>query len=276
MTVHQVRGADGTRIVYRTFGDPSSRPLVLLHGWAQSSHCWGDPLLEDLAARYRVIAVDLRGHGCSAAPADGYDDRAAWASDVRTVLTAENCTGAVLLGWSYGGLVVCDYLAVHGTADVAGVVLVGAITSIGRGEKGGKVGAAMRAAIPAAMSEDPQIAVPALGAFAESLVGAGRSEATGETAQALLGSSLRTPPRVRSALFARAVGNDDLLRELDLPVLVLHGTADAVVDLSAAEHAASLLPRATTSCWDGAGHGPFVEDPRRFAEDVVRFVDTLG
>ncbi|MDV2474549.1 alpha/beta fold hydrolase [Rhodococcus zopfii] len=275
MTVREVLGADGTPIVYRAFGDPSSRPLVLLHGWAQSSGCWGDPLLEDLAGRYRVIAVDLRGHGYSGAPADGYDDRAVWASDVRAVLAAENCTGAVLLGWSYGGLVICDYLAVHGTADIAGVVLVGAITSIGRGEKGGKVGAAMRAAVPGAMSEDPQIALAALDAFGASLVGAGRSAATGPIAQALLGNSLRTPPRVRSALFARAVGNDDLLRGLDLPVLVLHGTADSVVDLSAAEHAASLLPRATTSYWDGAEHGLFVEDPRRFAEDVVRFVDTL-
>ncbi|WP_068159058.1 alpha/beta fold hydrolase [Rhodococcus phenolicus] len=276
MSVHEVLGADGTSIVYRAFGDPSSRPLVLLHGWAQSSRCWGESLLEDLAARYRVIAVDLRGHGYSGAPADGYDDRGAWASDVRAVLTAENCSDAVLLGWSYGGLVICDYLAVHGTEGIAGLVLVGAITSIGRGEKGGKVGAAMRAAIPAAMSEDPQIAVPALDAFGASLVGAARPEAGGAVAQALLGSSLRTPPAVRSALFARAVGNDDLLRGLDLPVLVLHGTADSVVDLSAAEHAASLLSRATTSFWDGTDHGPFVEDPRRFAEDIARFVGTLG
>ena len=59
MTMREVLGADGTTIVYRTFGDPTSRPLVLLHGWAQSSHCWGGPLLEDLSDRYRVIAVDL-------------------------------------------------------------------------------------------------------------------------------------------------------------------------------------------------------------------------
>lgn len=281
MSVREVLGADGTSIVYRAFGAPESRPLVLLHGWAQSSRCWGEPLLADLARRHRVLAVDLRGHGYSDAPADGYDDRAAWASDVRAVLTAENCTGAVLLGWSYGGLVVCDYLAVHGTSDIAGAVLVGAITSIGRGEKGGKVGAAMRAATPAAMSEDPDIAVPALDAFGVALVGgtpagADRSGAAGTIAQSLLGSSLATPPRVRSALFARAVSNDALLRGLDLPVLVLHGTADSVVDLSAAEHAAGLLPRATTSYWEGAGHGPFVEDPQRFAADIAGFVGTLG
>ena len=82
-----------------------------------------------------MIAVDLRGHGYSDAPESGYADSAIWAGDVHAVLTAEDITAdAVLLGWSYGGLVICDYLAEHGTDAVAGLVLVGAITSISRAE----------------------------------------------------------------------------------------------------------------------------------------------
>ena len=57
--------------------------------------------------------------------------------------------------------------------------------------------------------------------------------------------------------------------------LVLHGTADSVVDVSAAEHAAALLPNATTSYWEGTDHGPFVEDPQRFAAEVTRFAAAL-
>jgi non-heme chloroperoxidase len=232
-------------------------------------------VLGELAARYRVIAVDLRGHGYSGAPDTGYDDSAIWAGDVDAVLTAEGVTsGAVLLGWSYGGLVICDYLSSHGTSAVDGVVLVGAITSIGRGEAGGRVGAAMRAAIPDAMSEEPRDAIRALGAFGTALTGP--PEGKGAQSQALFGASLATPPRVRAALFNRSASNDDLLRSLDVPALVLHGTEDSVVDVSAGRHAVELIPQSRASFWDGCDHAPFVEDPERFVKEVGDFVDNLG
>ena len=275
MAIRETVGVDGTPLVYSVTGAPDARTLVLLHGWAQSSKCWGPGVLDELAARYRVIAVDLRGHGYSGAPDTGYDDSAVWAGDVDAVLTAEGvASGAVLLGWSYGGLVICDYLASHGTSAVDGVVLVGAITSIGRGEAGGKVGAAMRAAIPGAMSEEPREAIRALGAFGNALTGP--PEGKGAQSQALFGASLATPPRVRAALFNRSASHDDLLRSLDVPVLVLHGTEDSVVDVSAGRHAAELIQQARASFWEGCDHGPFVEDPERFVKEVGEFVDNLG
>ncbi|NLV80453.1 MAG: alpha/beta hydrolase [Rhodococcus sp.] len=274
MTIREVHSTDGTSLVYRVTGDAAARPLVLLHGWAQSSKCWGDGVLAALSERFRVIAVDLRGHGYSGVPADGYDDRDNWAADVQAVLDAENARGAVLLGWSYGGLVLCDHIAVHGADHLAGVVLVGAITSIGRGEAGGRVGPAMRAAVPTAMSEDPAEAIRALGSFGSALTGPG--EGKGVVSQALFGASLCTPPHVRAALFARSASNDDLLRGLGVPVLIVHGTADSVVDVSAARHAEALLPTVTASYWDGVDHGPFVEDPERFVDEVVGFVGSLG
>lgn len=275
MTVREVLSADGTSLVYRAFGPADAPPLVLLHGWAQSSKCWGDGVLAALAQNFRVIAVDLRGHGYSGVPESGYDDSKAWAADVDAVFAAEGVSErnpAVLLGWSYGGLVICDYLAAHGSAAVGAVILVGAVTSLGRGEKGGRVGPSMRAAIPGAMSEDPHEAVSALGPFGNALTGT--AEGTGVASQALFGASLSTPPRVRAALFARTVSNDDLLSDLEVPVLVLHGSDDSVVDVSAAHHVASLVPRVTTSIWEGVDHGPFVEDPDRFVDEVTRFAQS--
>lgn len=270
--VRQATGTDGANIVYRVSGDPAARPLVLLHGWAQSSSCWGEDLLAEFAQRYYVVAVDLRGHGYSDAPATGYDDSAVWAGDVAAILAAEEITsGAVLLGWSYGGLVICDYLAERGSDAVAGVVLVGAITSIGRGEAGGRVGTSMRAAIPDAMAEEPRVAIKALGSFGNALTGP--TENKGAQAQALFGLTLSTPPRVRAALFDRAVSHDELLRALDLPALIVHGTEDSVVDVSAGRHAADSIPGAVASYWDGVDHGPFVADPQRFLSEVSEFVD---
>lgn len=283
MALREAHGIDGTSLAYRVTGPDDARPLVLLHGWAQSMHCWGAPVLEALACRYRVIAVDLRGHGYSGAPADGYDDPANWAGDVAAVLAAEGIGGeavsagrpaAVLLGWSYGGLVIADYLAARGTDAVAGIVLVGAITSIGRGQKGGRVGPAMRAAMPAGLSEDPREAIRALGSFGTALTG--DADGVGAASQALFGTSLATPPRVRAALFGREIGHDDLLAALDVPALIMHGTEDTVVDVSAGRHAAALIPKATASYWEGCNHGPFVEDPARFVAELREFVDELA
>ncbi|ORI18082.1 alpha/beta hydrolase [Rhodococcus sp. 1163] len=272
--VRQACSIDGTNIVYRVSGDPAARPLILLHGWAQSSACWGEGVLNGLADSYRLIAVDLRGHGYSDAPADGYADPLNWAGDVHAVLTAEAvAANAVLLGWSYGGLVICDYLAEHGSEATAGVVLVGAITGIGRGEAGGKVGSSMRAAIPDAMSEVPSVAIRALGSFGNALTGP--VEGKGAQAQQLFGLTLATPPRVRAALFDRTASHDDLLSSLGVPALVLHGTADTVVDVSSGRHAASLIPKVTESYWEGVDHGPFVTDPARFVAEVGAFIEGL-
>lgn len=275
MALREAHGIDGTSLAYRVTGPDGARPLVLLHGWAQSMNCWGPQVLDALAQRYRVIAVDLRGHGYSGVPDAGYDDPKNWAGDVAAVLAAEGIeSDAVLLGWSYGGLVIADYLAQHGTDAVAGIVLVGAITSIGRGQKGGRVGTAMREAMPAALSEDPREAIRALGSFGTALTGA--AEGVGAASQALFGTSLSTPPRVRAALFGREIGHDDLLAALDVPAFILHGTADSVVDVSAGRHAAELIPKATASYWEGYDHGPFVEDPARFVTEVRDFVDGLA
>ena len=253
---------DGTSIAYLERGRPGATPLVLLHGWAQTADCWGAEVLDGLAATHHVLAPDLRGHGRSGAPEVGYDDPAAWAADLDAVLAAAGVTEPpVLLGWSYGGLVACDWLRCGGAA--AGLVLVGAVTGLGRGRAGGRVGPAMRAALPDALSDDPAVAVPALACFAGALT------TDGPRAQALLGASLATPPRVRGALFARACDSDAVLAGFVAPSLVLHGTADTVVDVSAGRHAAGLLPAARTSWWDGGGHALFLEDPRRFVAEVV-------
>ncbi|SIR67499.1 alpha/beta fold hydrolase [Williamsia sterculiae] len=272
-----VTGPTGVGIAYRVSSGPADRPaLLLIHGWAQSQRCWGDALLDRLAADRTVIAMDMRGHGASSAPpgdtarGEGFDE-AAFASDVRAVLDAEaGPAGAILAGWSYGGLVACDHLAVHGTDGIAGLVLIGAITSLGRGLRGGTIGSAMRAALPDALSDDPRTAVRALGSFGTALVPA-HAEGLGATRQLLFGTSLATPPAVRAGVFARTVDHDAVLSSLPVPVLIVHGEDDTVVDVAAGRHAESLLPTVTAHYWSGEGHAPFLTDPDRFAGEFEAY-----
>jgi non-heme chloroperoxidase len=252
----EVIGGSGVRIAVRTAGPAGAPPVVLLHGWAQSSRVWTHQLTGPLAGSFQLIAADLRGHGDSGAPADGYDSAAEWAADVRALLDFAGGP-AVLVGWSYGGLVVTDYLRIHGTEGLAGLVFAGAITEIGRGHPGGAVGPAMRDVLPAALSEDPEVARAALTAFATGMPGTALRPS--RLATAMIEDSVRVPAHVRTALFARDVHSESVLTAVDVPTLVLHGTQDAVVKPSAAEYTAGLVPGATLTWFDKVGHLPFAE-----------------
>jgi pimeloyl-ACP methyl ester carboxylesterase len=106
----------GERIHFLDWGEPAdaSAPAVcLVHGLAATSWSWA-PVARRLAARYRVIAPDLRGHGLSDAPRTGYD-LASLAFDLLTVLVAcgvgaeDDAPGlsrpAIVAGHGFGALV---------------------------------------------------------------------------------------------------------------------------------------------------------------------------
>ncbi len=273
-TLASAVSSDGTAIAYRVLGDPAARPLVLIHGWAQSSSSWGTEVLGDLAQRFRVVAIDLRGHGHSDVPADGYDSARQWADDVEAVLDSAGIgedAGAILLGWSYGGVVVSDYLAARGEGRVDGIVLCGAVTSLSR-SAGGAIGPAMKEVTSGgAFDEKPSVALAAFTSFGKALMRSG----SGADGQRILGLSLSTPPAVRQALLTRKVDNDDTLRGLTIPALVLHGAHDGVVLPSAGRANAEMIPGGRYVEFAESAHAPFLEDTPRFLAELDDFAASL-
>lgn len=273
-TLASAVSSDGTTIAYRILGDPAARPLVLIHGWAQSSACWGPELLAELATRFRVVALDLRGHGHSDVADDGYDSAAQWADDVETVLDSAGIgegAGALLLGWSYGGIVVSDYLAARGEGRVAGIVLCGAVTSVSR-SAGGAVGPAMvEVTSNGAFDEDAGKAVAALASFGTAMMRSG----DGVSGQRIFGLSLATPPAVRQKLLTRRVDNDETLRGLSVPALVIHGEHDGVVLPSAGQANAEMIPGGRYVGFTESAHAPFLEETPKFLAELDGFVAGL-
>lgn len=266
-------GADGTSLAVRTEGDPGGTPIVFVHGWAASGRAWDGQLTDPgLTARHRLVAVDLRGHGSSGVPDTGYDEPATWAGDIAAVLDHVG-TPAVLVGWSYGGLVVTDYLRERGTAGVAGIVLVGGLTEMGRDRPGGAVGTAWDGIMRPALSEDPHEAIPALTALATRMTAA---PLPGRDVQRHVGDMLLVPPSVRKALFRRDVGSADVLAAVDVPALVVHGTADKVVSPASAEYAAGKIPGALLRWCEQVGHMPFVERRKEFNTALLEFAGPVA
>jgi non-heme chloroperoxidase len=268
-------GADGVRLAVRAAGDVGRPPIVFLHGWAASSTDWAAQLADPrLTAHHRLVAVDLRGHGASDTPdpaTGGYGESATWAADLAAVL--EHTGPAVVVGWSYGGLVIADYLRERGTAGIAGIVLVGAITEIGPGRPGGEVGPAWDGLMRPALSDDPAVAVPALTTFA------GRMTATpepGPVVQRRLSDMLRVPPAVRGALFRRTIDNADVLVNAVVPALVVHGERDEVISPRAGDYAAGKIPGARRRWFPDVGHLPFAERAEEFNAVLREFAGSAS
>src|SRR4051812_17065560 len=97
----------GVRLHYLIAGEGD--PIVLLHGYAETSHMWR-PLIARLAARHTVIAPDLRGFGESDAPATGYA-KAAMARDIHALVTSLKITKAKIVGHDIGLMVAYAYAA---------------------------------------------------------------------------------------------------------------------------------------------------------------------
>jgi pimeloyl-ACP methyl ester carboxylesterase len=98
---------NGTRLHYLISG--KGDPVVLLHGYAETSHMWL-PLIAKLSDKHTVVAPDLRGFGQSAAPPDGYT-KAAMARDIHALVKSLNYDHIRLVGHDIGLMVAYAYAA---------------------------------------------------------------------------------------------------------------------------------------------------------------------
>jgi len=108
VTAHKIE-LDDIRMHYLTAGDGS--PLVLLHGFPETSHAWRK-IMPTLAQRFRVIAPDLRGCGESDRPSGGYDKRTV-ARDVRQLAGRLGLGPVNLVGHDVGMMVAYEYAAAN-------------------------------------------------------------------------------------------------------------------------------------------------------------------
>jgi pimeloyl-ACP methyl ester carboxylesterase len=110
---------NGIRLHYLVAGQGD--PILLLHGYAQTSHMWL-PLIAKLADKHTVIAPDLRGFGETSAPDDGYT-KAAMAQDIHALIKSLKYDRIRLVGHDIGLMVAYAYAAQY-PAEVDRLVLM--------------------------------------------------------------------------------------------------------------------------------------------------------
>jgi non-heme chloroperoxidase len=266
--IHAVQGGGGLRLHVREWGRPDGPPILLIHGLSQNHLCWAKQYHSALADEFRLVAYDLRGHGMSQAPLEPghYADGQLWADDLAAIIEQLGLDRPVLVGWSYGGFVISDYLRAHGQDRIGAIDLVGGVVTLGQAAFGTLIGPGFLDHFPDVTADDLPTNILGMRALVK---GWPARPYPPEEVETLLCSAMTVPARIRANLGAREIDGDDVLRALEVPLLVSHGRADTVVLPAMAEHVLTICPVAEASWYDGVGHTPFLEDPERFNRELA-------
>lgn len=255
----QLTSADGIPLNVVEAGRADNPSILLLHGFSQSHMSWASQLNDPrLLNQYHIVAMDLRGHGGSGKPwtADAYLEAGRWANDIQVVIRELGLQAPLVVGWSFGGFVLLDYVRVHGTRDLGAFMLVGShgglleMSTITPVDTSGNLEAQLRDAreFMGRMSARPLSA---------------------EEVEHGVASFMMLPAYVRTALKGKNYDNAALATKLDLPVRFLVGSEEPFVDQLLVQELAAELQCADVVVQAGAGHMPFAEDPESFGESLL-------
>jgi pimeloyl-ACP methyl ester carboxylesterase len=266
---------NGVRVHYRDEGPRDAPTLVLVHGFSASLIDW-DPWARVLGDRYRIIRMDLPGHGLTQAPPgyrSGQDRNADLINDLVSRLQARHF---VLVGNSMGGAVAWNFALRH-PGWLQGLVLVDA------------------AGYPhqSAQRDSPVIFDLLRNPLTRQVLA--HVDITPLIRQGL-GSAFVDPKLVTPALveryadFARAPGHRAILQgrgdgygssvsvsdihNIQLPTLVMQGEEDRLVPFADGRAFARDIPGATLIAYPGIGHVPMEQIPERSAADLDRWLQT--
>jgi pimeloyl-ACP methyl ester carboxylesterase len=261
-----VKTSDGLIISAQEWGNPAGPEILFIHGFSQSHLSWMRQFDSDLAKEFRIVTYDLRGHGNSDKPLDParYRDSKAWGDEVQAVIDAAGLKRPVLVGWSYAGRVISDYLATHGAGQLAGINFVDAPIKVDPALIGENL-----KNLPLMASEDLATNITATRNF---LHGCFSRQPSADDYEAMLAFNMMVLPKVRAGLSGRPLDATEMMSKLKLPVLVTHGAEDRNSKLGAGQYTASVIPGARLSIYEGIGHSPFYEDAPRFNTELAAFV----
>ena len=178
----------------------------------------------------------------------------------------------VLCGWSYGPIVILDYVREYGEDDIGGVSFVDGLTKLGSDEALSVLSPKMLSLVPGFFATEAEETVRSLTSLLRMCF---VQEPSSEDLYLMLGYNVAVPPYVRQALFSRSLNNDDLLPTIRKPVLVVHGAQDPVVNPAIIDQYKASITHAQIQLMPGAGHAPFWDDAETFNEHLRTFCESL-
>jgi pimeloyl-ACP methyl ester carboxylesterase len=259
---------DGETLAYIDTGNPSGPPVVLIHGYTDNARDWV-PLMPYLSKRFRLILVDIRGHGQSSKPECCYT-RLDFAYDIKLLLDSLGIQRADIVGHSLGSIIAQTF-AEYWPEKTRRVVL---IASTGGRPPGMAPPKFDFAADIRKLKEPIEPDSPFMIAWWDSptpvdpdFIRRQRKDAAG------------IPLRVWLAVLDQGMPSDNLygdlqstLPKLKAPTLLIWGSKDPIMEEPMRKTLIDALPTAQVKIFDGLGHNPFWEDPTGVAASINEFL----
>ena len=236
------------------------QPVVLIHGYPSDGSSWEKQTAVLLDAGKRVITYDRRGFGKSSKPTTGHDFDT-YAADLSSLVSALDLQDAVLIGFSMAAGEVIRYISRYGPHRVAKAVFISPIGPFMVKTDENPSG------IPQEVIDGMLDATKAdryafFTGFLENFYNLDENLGNRMSEEALRASwQLAANMSAYTSVWAQPTWYTDFradIDKIDVPLLILHGTADRIlpIDLTGRSYA-KLLPNATYAEIEGAPHGMF-------------------
>ena len=258
----------GLRLRYRDWGG-EGRPFLALHGAAAHAHWW-DPVVSYLTRRFRVLALDWRGHGRSAWPRPPAYESEDFATDLLGVIERLALEDVIVAGHSMGGHNAMAFAAWH-PARLARLVVVDA-----RPHRNVERLRALQRRAPRPPTEFPSL-VSALARFRlrppETVAPPSLLRAMARHGVERLPSG-RWRYRFDPACERTRMPVDawPLLPRITVPTLVVRGEHSTILDRDVARRMAKALPSAALEEIPGAHHHVTLDAPRALADCLLAWL----
>lgn len=272
---------NGARVHYRDEGDPSDPPIVLVHGSNASLHTWG-PWVGQLKNNYRVITMDLPGHGLTGAVPDRDYSMPAFVNTVSAVADHLEIPKFILGGNSMGGGVTWHFALAHPERVNALVLVDSSVPGDWNTER--QSGNKGRGPIAFRLFSQPWFQRIGSRLDPYLLVVQGVRSAYYDTRQVSddlvdryhelslrEGSRQATLDRFQ-AFDPRSLASADL-SVIEQPTLIMWGSEDALIPVDHAYRLERELINPTLVIYEEVGHVPMEEIPDRSAKDLIIFLN---
>lgn len=271
--VSSAAGKEKINIYYEDLGE--GKPVVFIHGWPLSGSMWEYQLTELTQKGLRCIAYDRRGFGKSDRPFSGYD-YITMAGDLKAVLDYLDLQEVTLVGFSMGGGEIVKYFSQYAGARVSKIVMISTVAPYllqAEDHPEGVPKEEIEKILAAVAADRPSF----LEEFNKNFYGVSllKHPASNIFLNVATHKAMDASP-IATIECAKSFSFTDFRKDMaaiNVPTLVIHGDADAIVPIKATgDLTAKMISGAKYIVYEGAPHGLWFTNKDKLNEDLLAFI----